>query len=108
MTTKQITQWHLLKDTHVGAFNTTSELIDHTIKLHSEANSNQDYGKRAIAGTLFESYAIEYFEQIKNSNIMCVLDKNKIAFTVSSKGKAKVGDDGIIEVESGDVAPSAP
>ena len=75
MTTKQLTQWHLLKDTHVGAFNTTSELIDHTIKLQSEAITNQDFRKRAIAGTLFERYAIEYFEQI--DGVQLVLDLNK-------------------------------
>jgi ATP-dependent Clp protease ATP-binding subunit ClpA len=39
------------------------------------------------------------FEQIKNSNIMCVLDKDEIAFNVSKKQMAKVGADGIIEVD---------
>lgn len=40
------------------------------------------------------------FEQIKNSNIMCVLDNNEIVFNVTAKQFAKVGEDGIIEVEN--------
>jgi ATP-dependent Clp protease ATP-binding subunit ClpA len=44
------------------------------------------------------------FEQIKNSNIMCVIDSdtNEIAFPFTLKGKAKLGDDGIIEIEEVD------
>ena len=40
------------------------------------------------------------FEQIKDSNIMCVMDEDtgKIDFAVTQKGKASVGEDGIIEV----------
>jgi ATP-dependent Clp protease ATP-binding subunit ClpA len=39
------------------------------------------------------------FEQIKNANIMANLVDNKIEFVVSNKVTAKVGDDGIIQVE---------
>ena len=38
------------------------------------------------------------FEQIKNANIVAVLEDNMINFNVSNKMVAKVNTDGIIEV----------
>jgi hypothetical protein len=40
------------------------------------------------------------FERVSNANIMAVMDGDKIDFTISNKKTARVGEDGIIEVES--------
>ena len=98
-----------LIEKHNITLNFDEKAIDHLAKEGYDSK----LGARPLARKIDELIRVPLskkilFEQIKNANIMCVLDKNKIAFTVSSKGKAKVGDDGIIEVESGDVAPSAP
>ena len=99
----------VLIEKHNITLNFDEKAIDHLAKEGYDSK----LGARPLARKIDELIRVPLskkilFEQIKNANIMCVLDKNKIAFTVSSKGKAKVGDDGIIEVESGDVAPSAP
>ena len=41
------------------------------------------------------------FEQIKDANVMCLIDDDTkdIAFASTKKQTAQVGDDGIIEVE---------
>jgi len=39
------------------------------------------------------------FERIKDSNIIAILENDEIAFTVHQKSVAKVGEDGIIQVE---------
>jgi ATP-dependent Clp protease ATP-binding subunit ClpA len=40
------------------------------------------------------------FEKIKNANIMVNLVDNNIEFAITNKISAKVGDDGIIQVEN--------
>jgi ATP-dependent Clp protease ATP-binding subunit ClpA len=40
------------------------------------------------------------FERVSNANIMAVMDGDKIDFTISNKKTARVGENGIIEVES--------
>jgi ATP-dependent Clp protease ATP-binding subunit ClpA len=39
------------------------------------------------------------FESIKNANVMAVLVNDEISFEITVKQNARIGDDGIIEIE---------
>ena len=94
-----------LIEKHNITLNFSEESIDYLAK---EGYDNK-MGARPLARKIDELIRVPLskkilFEQIKNSNIMCVIDSdtNEIAFAVTLKGKAKLGDDGIIEIEEVD------
>ena len=78
-----------------------------SIDYLAEKGYDSKLGARPLARKIDELIRVPLskkilFEQIKDANVMCVIDPdtNEIAFAVTSKGKASVGDDGIIEVAS--------
>jgi ATP-dependent Clp protease ATP-binding subunit ClpA len=94
-----------LIEKHNITLNFSEESIDYLAK---EGYDNK-MGARPLARKIDELIRVPLskkilFEQIKDSNVMCVIDEdtNKIDFAVQPKGQAKVGDDGIIEVEEVD------
>ena len=89
--------------------NITLNFSEESIDYLAEKGYDPKLGARPLARKIDELIRVPLskkilFEQIKDSNIMCVIDPdtNEIAFAVTPKGKAKVGDDGIIEVEVAD------
>ena len=91
-----------LIEKHNITLNFSEESIDYLAK---EGYDNK-MGARPLARKIDELIRVPLskkilFEQIKDSNVMCVIDPDtsEINFAVTPKGKAKVGDDGIIEVE---------
>jgi ATP-dependent Clp protease ATP-binding subunit ClpA len=90
-----------LIEKHNITLNFDEKAIDH---LAEEGYDNK-MGARPLARKIDELIRVPLskkilFEQIKDSNIMCVMDEDtgKIDFAVTQKGKASVGEDGIIEV----------
>ena len=91
-----------LIEKHNITLNFDEKAIDHL----AEEGYDSKLGARPLARKIDELVRVPLskkilFDQIKNSNIMCVIDDEtkEIAFAVTQKGKAKVRDDGIIEIE---------
>ena len=89
--------------------NITLNFSEESIDYLAEEGYDNKMGARPLARKIDELIRVPLskkilFEQIKNSNIMCVIDSdtNEIAFPFTLKGKAKLGDDGIIEIEEVD------
>ena len=90
-----------LIEKHNITLNFDEKAIDHLAKEGYDSK----LGARPLARKIDELIRVPLskkilFEQIKNSNIMCMIDEDtgEIAFPVTSKGQASIGDDGIIEV----------
>ena len=90
-----------LIEKHNITLNFDEKAIDHLAKEGYDSK----LGARPLARKIDELIRVPLskkilFEQIKDSNIMCVMDEDtgEIAFPVTSKGQASIGDDGIIEV----------
>ena len=91
----------LLLDKHNITFNMTEAVVEHL------ANKGYDskMGARPLARKIDELIRVPLskkilFEKINNANIMANLIDGNIEFAVTNKVTAKVGDDGIIQVES--------
>jgi ATP-dependent Clp protease ATP-binding subunit ClpA len=84
--------------------NITLNLSESVIEYLADKGYDSKMGARPLARKIDELIRVPLskkvlFEQIKNANIMASLIEDKIDFTVSNKLSAKVGDDGIIQVE---------
>jgi ATP-dependent Clp protease ATP-binding subunit ClpA len=84
--------------------NITLNLAEPVVEYLAEKGYDNKMGARPLARKIDELIRVPLskkvlFEQIKNANIMANLVDNKIEFVVSNKVTAKVGDDGIIQVE---------
>ncbi len=91
----------------VEKHNITLNFTEEAIEYLAEKGYDPKLGARPLARKIDELIRVPLskkilFEKIKDANVMCVIDPDtsEINFAVTSKGKAKVGDDGIIEVES--------
>ena len=89
--------------------NITLNFSEESIDYLAEEGYDNKMGARPLARKIDELIRVPLskkilFEQIKNSNIMCMMDEDtgEIAFPVTSKGVAKLGDNGIIEIEEVD------
>ena len=90
----------------VEKHNITLNFTEEAIEYLAEKGYDPKLGARPLARKIDELIRVPLskkilFEKIKDANVMCVIDPDtsEINFAVTSKGKAKVGDDGIIEVE---------
>ena len=86
--------------------NITLNFSEESIDYLAEEGYDNKMGARPLARKIDELIRVPLskkilFEQIKDSNIMCVMDGDtgEIDFAVTQKGKASVGEDGIIEVD---------
>jgi ATP-dependent Clp protease ATP-binding subunit ClpA len=84
--------------------NITLNLTEPVIEYLAEKGYDSKMGARPLARKIDELIRVPLskkvlFEQIKNANIMANLIDGKIEFAVTNKSTAKVGEDGIIQVE---------
>jgi ATP-dependent Clp protease ATP-binding subunit ClpA len=92
-----------LLDKHNITFNLSEPVVDYL----AEKGYDKKMGARPLARKIDELIRVPLskkilFERINSSNVMAVLNENQeIDFTVTQKVIAKVGDDGIIQVEPG-------
>ena len=91
----------LLLDKH----NITLNLSEPVVEYLAEKGYDSKMGARPLSRKIDELIRVPLskkvlFDKIKNSNIMVNLVDNKIEFNVTTKVIAKVGEDGIIQVES--------
>ena len=93
-----------LIEKHNITLNFSEDAIDHL----ADVGYDSKLGARPLARKIDELIRVPLskkilFEQIKDANVMCLIDDTKdIAFASTTKQTAQVGDDGIIEVESTD------
>jgi len=94
-----------LIEKHNITLNFSEDAIDHL----ADVGYDSKLGARPLARKIDELIRVPLskkilFEQIKDANVMCLIDDNTkdIAFASTTKQTAQVGDDGIIEVESTD------
>ncbi len=85
--------------------NITLNLSEPVIEYLAEQGYDSKMGARPLARKIDELIRVPLskkilFEKIKNANIMVNLVDNNIEFAITNKISAKVGDDGIIQVES--------
>jgi ATP-dependent Clp protease ATP-binding subunit ClpA len=84
--------------------NITLNLSESVVEYLAEKGYDSKMGARPLARKIDELIRVPLskkvlFEQIKNANIMANLSDSNIEFVVTNKVTAKVGDDGIIQVE---------
>ena len=85
--------------------NITLNLSESVIEYLAEKGYDSKMGARPLARKIDELIRVPLskkilFEKINNANIMSNLVDNKIDFVVTNKVTAKVGEDGIIQVEN--------
>jgi ATP-dependent Clp protease ATP-binding subunit ClpA len=85
--------------------NITLNLTEPVIEYLAEKGYDNKMGARPLSRKIDELIRIPLskkilFERVKNSNIKAVLVDNVIEFVISEKSIAKVGKDGIIEIEN--------
>jgi ATP-dependent Clp protease ATP-binding subunit ClpA len=84
--------------------NITLNLAEPVVEYLAEKGYDNKMGARPLARKIDELIRVPIskkilFEQIKNANIMANLVDGKIEFAVTNKATAKIGEDGIIQVE---------
>jgi len=96
-----------LKKSLIDKHNITLNLSEPVVEYLAEKGYDNKMGARPLARKIDQLIRVPLskkilFERINNANIMAVVDENQeIAFNVSQKTIAKVGENGIIEVEAG-------
>jgi ATP-dependent Clp protease ATP-binding subunit ClpA len=94
-----------LKKSLLEKHNITLNFSEPAIEHLAEVGYDSKMGARPLARKIDELIRVPLskkilFERVSNANIMAVMDGEKIDFTISNKKTARVGEDGIIEVES--------
>jgi len=84
--------------------NITLNLSEPVVEFLAERGYDNKMGARPLARKIDELVRVPIskkilFEQIKNANIIANLVDGKVEFAVTNKSTAKVGEDGIIQVE---------
>jgi len=93
-----------LKTSLLDKHNITLNLSEPVVEYLAEKGYDPKMGARPLARKIDELIRVPIskkilFEQIKNSNIMANLVDGTVEFAVTNKATAKVGEDGIIQVE---------
>ena len=83
--------------------NITLNLSEPVVDYLADKGYDSKMGARPLGRKIDEMLRVPLskkilFERINNANVMAVLENEEIAFTVTNKQAAHVGDDGIIEV----------
>jgi ATP-dependent Clp protease ATP-binding subunit ClpA len=92
-----------LKTQLVDKYNITLNLSEESIGYLADKGYDKKMGARPLARKIDELIRVPLskkilFERIKNATIMVKLENDKIVFEVSQKVTAKVGENGIIEI----------
>ena len=93
-----------IKKALLDKHNITLNLSEPVIEYLAAKGYDSKMGARPLARKIDELIRVPIskkilFERIKDSNIIAILENDEIAFTVHQKSVAKVGEDGIIQVE---------
>ena len=85
--------------------NITLNLSEPVVEYLADKGYDSKMGARPLARKIDELIRVPLskkilFEKINNSNIMAILADDKIEFNVTVKSVAKVGEDGIIQIEN--------
>ena len=88
----------------IDKHNITLNLSEEVIEYLADKGYDSKMGARPLGRKIDELIRVPLskkilFERIANANIMAVLENNEIVFQVTSKQTARIGDDGIIQVE---------
>jgi hypothetical protein len=89
-----------LIEKHNITLNFSEPVIEHL----AEVGYDSKMGARPLARKIDELIRVPLskkilFESIKNANVMAVLINDEISFEITVKQNARIGDDGIIEIE---------
>ena len=92
-----------LKRPLIEKHNITLNLSEPVVDYLADKGYDSKMGARPLGRKIDEMLRVPLskkilFERINNANVMAVLENDEIAFTVTNKQAAHVGDDGIIEV----------
>ena len=94
-----------LKKSLLEKHNITLNFSEPVIEHLAEVGYDSKMGARPLARKIDELIRVPLskkilFERVSNSNVMAVMNGEEIDFTISIKQSARVGEDGIIEVEN--------
>ena len=94
-----------LKKSLTDKHNITLNLSEPVIEYLAETGYDNKMGARPLARKIDELVRVPLskkilFERITNSNVMAVMEDGEIKFNITSKQTARVGDDGIIQIEN--------
>ena len=94
-----------LKKSLLEKHNITLNFNEPAIEHLAEVGYDSKMGARPLARKIDELIRVPLskkilFERVSNANIMAVMNGEEIDFTISIKQSARVGEDGIIEVEN--------
>jgi ATP-dependent Clp protease ATP-binding subunit ClpA len=94
-----------LKKSLLEKHNITLNLSEPVIEYLAEQGYDSKMGARPLARKIDELVRVTLskkilFERVSNANIMAVIKDGEIAFNITNKQTARVGDDGIIQVEN--------
>jgi ATP-dependent Clp protease ATP-binding subunit ClpA len=94
-----------LKKSLLEKHNITLNFSEPVIEYLAEKGYDSKMGARPLARKIDELVRVPLskkilFERVSNANVMAVLKDNEIAFNITNKQTARVGDDGIIQVEN--------
>lgn len=93
-----------LKKPLIDKHNITLNLNEEVVDYLAREGYDSKMGARPLARKIDELVRVPLskkilFESIKNANVMAVLVNDEISFEITVKQNARIGDDGIIEVE---------
>jgi ATP-dependent Clp protease ATP-binding subunit ClpA len=90
-----------LLDKHNITLNLSEEVVEHLAKIGYDPKMGARPLSRKIDAVVRVPLSKKIlFERIKDANIMAVMLDNEISYNISAKQTARVGDDGIIEVQA--------
>ena len=92
-----------LKKSLLEKHNITFNLSEPVVEYLAEKGYDKKMGARPLARKIDELIRVPLskkilFEQIKNANIVAIIEEDSVEFNVTQKMTAKVNEDGIIEV----------
>jgi len=85
--------------------NITLNLTESVVEYLADKGYDKKMGARPLSRKIDELVRVPLskkilFEKIKDANIMAIMKDEKIQFSISQKSVAKVGEDGIIQIEN--------
>ena len=85
--------------------NITLNLSEPVVEYLAEQGYDSKMGARPLGRKIDELIRVPLskkilFERINNANVMAIMEDGEITFTISIKQSARVGEDGIIEIEA--------
>jgi ATP-dependent Clp protease ATP-binding subunit ClpA len=94
-----------LKKSLLDKHNITLNLTEPVVEYLAEKGYDNKMGARPLARKIDELLRVPLskkilFQRIKNSNVTAVISNDEIDFNIVQKSTAKIGEDGIIQIEN--------